>query len=159
MVATMKPSSKLILGGFATFFIMAVSKGYGYYKQLKYKVSKVTLTKVESAVADMNLYLSVYNPTPVNLTVNKVLGNLYLNGLFIGVIDTTVEQTILANKVSTVTMPLKVALLNTAVNAIANLIKGNDYNGWTLKCDFVITVASVPVRLKLTYNLEDIING
>lgn len=133
------------------------AKGYGYYKQLKYKVSKAYLSEINAGIVELTIDLMIKNPTPVSLTVQSVKGNVYLNGKRVGCIKTKIYQTLSSNAVSTIHIPVILDAVAASGNILGNLIKGNDFENHTLLAKTEITVANIPVKVNFIYKLSELL--
>lgn len=153
----MSSKGKILVTLICTTVAVAITKGYGYYKRLKYRISKIQIASVDSGVANMSLSMRIYNPTSVNVTINKIQGIVYLNNRKVGLIKSEVNQSLKGNDVSEIEVPVIVDLVGAAGNALGQLIKGNDYNNWPLKVSATITVSNVPVELDFEYKLSELI--
>lgn len=154
----MKTGGKILITLLCTTIAVAVTKGYGYYKRLKYRISKIQISSIQSnGIANMVLFMRIYNPTSVNVTVNKIEGTVFLNNKRVGEMGTTVNQPLYASQISEIEIPVNVDVVATSGNALGQLIKGNDYSNWPLKVNATITVSNVPVELEFEYKLSELI--
>lgn len=133
------------------------SKGYGYYKQLQYRVDGVKLTQVTSNTLQLSIDLSFYNPTPVTLTVQNIKGDVYLNSKRVGYIKTTMGQVLSSKTLSKVSVPVILDSYATSGNILGNLIKGKELTDSVLQAKTIINVANIPVKVNFEYKISDLL--
>lgn len=133
------------------------SKGYGYYKQLRYKISKAYLSRLNAGTVELTIDILIKNPTPVDLSVQKVKGEVFLNYKKVGYIKTNVNQILNSNAVSTIHIPVIIDTVAASGNILGNLIRGNEFENYTLLAKTSITVANIPVRVDFNYNLSELL--
>lgn len=150
-------NSYLYIGALIAATAALASKGYGYYKQLKYQVSKAYLSEIKAGLVELTIDIMIKNPTPVSLTVQSVKGDVFLNGKRVGYIKTKVYQTLSSSAVSTIHIPVILDAMATSGNILGNLIRGNEFENYTLLAKTEITVVNIPVRVNFNYKLSELL--
>ena len=147
----------IYIGALLTATAALVSKGYGYYKQLRYKLNKAYLSEVTPNNVELTLEILIKNPTSVSISIKEVKGDVYLNSKRVGYIKTKIIQTLKADSVSVIKVPVILNAYATSGNIVGNLLRGNEFENYTLLAKTAITVANIPVKVNFTYKLSDIL--
>ena len=134
----------LVLGGLA----MIARTAKRYYDKLQVRFSGFTLDELMlTGNTTATFTLDVYNPTPVALTINSLVGDIYINNHFIGTLQNYTPQTIDSYRASRITSSISVPTVSLASRLIQLLQdKSTVYNlryrgnmvvqGINLKLDF-----------------------
>lgn len=147
-------TAKLLILGIVGVLGYALLKGHDYYSRLAYRFVGYKITDISIAdktVVSIALNFQIYNPTPVTLTVNSVVGDIYVNNYYIGKLNSRIDQIIYSDSVSSVTLTVEADANRVGVVAIGELIK-NKFTNMLVRFDGDITVEgiAVPVNIEQT---------
>lgn len=147
-------TAKLLILGIVGVLGYSLFKGHDYYSRLAYrfvgyKITDISIT--DNTVISIALNFQIYNPTPVTLTVNSVVGDIYVNNYYIGKLNSRIDQIIYSDSVSSVTLTVEADANRVGVVAIGELIK-NKFTNMLVRFDGDITVEgiAVPVNIEQT---------
>ena len=116
---------KYLLYGIFGVLVLAANKGIAYYKRLQYRIARWSLDEITidgDAAVKASLYIDIYNPTPVSISVSDIYGNVYLNNQLIGVASTPLQQVIASKAVSRVQVTATADIVSAGAAAIAMLL-------------------------------------
>lgn len=153
--------SKLIIASICCVLGYALIKGYDYYKRLKYRFYNIVIDEIiidGQTSVKATLQLQIYNPTPIDLTLNSILGKVYINNFEIGTVNQVVEQNIVSSGVSTVNISVEADPTRLSAAALAYLVKKQDATNWLVTFDGSITVASIPVSIKISKTIKSLLD-
>lgn len=135
----------LVLGGLA----MIARTAKRYYDKLQVRFSGFTIDElILTGNTAATFTLDIYNPTPVALTINSLVGDIYINNHFIGTLQNYTAQTIDSYRANRITASISVPTMNLAAKLIQILQdKSSSYSlryrgnmvvgGINLKLDFI----------------------
>ena len=135
----------LLFGGLA--WISRTAKKY--YDKLQVRFSGFTIDElILTGNTAATFTLDIYNPTPVALTINSLVGDIYINNHFLGTLQNYTAQTIDSYRTSRITASISVPTMNLAAKLIQILQdKSSSYSlryrgnmvvgGINLKLDFI----------------------
>ena len=134
----------LIFGGLA----MIARTAKKYYDKLQVRFSGFTIDElILTGNTAATFTLDIYNPTPVALTINSLVGDIYINNHFIGTLQNYTAQTIDSYRASRITASISVPTISLAARLVQILQdKSTEYSlryrgnmvveGVNLKLDF-----------------------
>lgn len=134
----------LVLGGLA----MIARTAKRYYDKLQVRFAGFVLDEFNlTGNTSATFTLDIYNPTPVALTINSLLGDIYINNHFIGTLQNYTAQTIDSYRASRITASISVPTISLAARLVQILQdKSTEYSlryrgnmvveGVNLKLDF-----------------------
>lgn len=147
--------TKLAILGIVGVLGYAILKGHDYYNRLAYRFVGYKITDLEltdQPTFTILLSFQIYNPTPVTLTVNSVVGNVFVNNYYVGQLNNNIEQIIQSDNVSTVTLRVVADAKRVGVVALGELIK-NKYSNLLVRLDGSVTVESITIPITVEQNL------
>lgn len=147
--------SKLAIVGIVGDLAYAMIKGHDYYSRLAYRFVGYKITDIDltdQPTFTLLLSFQIYNPTPVTLTVNSVVGNVFVNNYYVGQLNNNIEQIIQSDNVSTVTLRLQADAKRVGVVALGELIK-NKYSNLLVRLDGSVTVESITIPVTIAQTL------
>lgn len=114
--------------------------------KLQFKVSGIDLDTISASLAQTKLqaYLSVYNPSPVDLTFQHFTGTIYKQQTPVADISVLQPATIAAAGITQV--PMTVVIRNAAA---LPLVLNGDLSGLTLQGTVTVSMIPIPVNLDL----------
>lgn len=116
---------KYILYGIFGVLVLAANKCIAYYKRLQYRIARWTIDEITisgEAAVKASLYIDIYNPTPVSVSVSDIYGNVYLNNQLVGVASTPMQQVIASKAVSRVQVTATADIVSASAAAISVLL-------------------------------------
>ena len=143
----------ILLGlGFIYILTVLAGKAKQYYNKLQVRFSGFTIDElVLTGNTTVTFYLDIYNPTPVDLTVNSLMGDVYLNNHYVGVLSNNKEQVITAYSVSRMQATMSVSTSKLAASLV-KLLQSKTTNV-TIRYNGNIVVAGVNLPLNITTNV------
>lgn len=139
----------LLLGGLA--WISRTAKKY--YDKLQVRFSGFTLDELMiTGNTTATFIMDIYNPTPVALTINSLVGDVYINNHLIGTLQNDTEQTIGSYRASRITATISVPTVSLAAKLVKILQeKRTDYS---IRYKGYMVVSGVNLKLDFTTNLS-----
>lgn len=146
-------NKKVLLGlGFAGLLLVMAKKAKQYYDKLQVRFAGFTIDElILTGNTTITFSLDIYNPTPVDLTVNSLMGDVYVNNHYVGVISNNNNQVITAYSASRMQATMTVYTAKLA-SSLINLLRSNT-NNVTIRYNGNIVVAGVNLPLNITTNV------
>lgn len=123
-------------------------------------VQKVTLRSIDvnAGTTSVNLYLTIQNPLPFGVRLNKLVGDLYAQGTKVGYINTQFDYLLGGERTHAIPVVVNLSFEGVTRALWDNIQTGNVS---TLKIDFngslYVTKANIAVPLDLTFDWKDIV--
>ena len=135
----------LLIGGLA----MIARKAKKYYDRLQVRFSGFTIDElILTGNTTATFTLDIYNPTPVALTINSLIGDIYINNHFVGTLQNYTAQTIDSYRASRITASISVPTVRLATRLIQILQdKSSEYS---LRYNGNMVVEGVNLKLDFT---------
>lgn len=140
----------ILLGlGIVTLLAVAANKAKQYYDQLQVRFAGFTIDELNiTGNTTITFGIDIYNPTPVDLSVNSLVGDVYVNNHFFGVLTNYQNQIITAYTATRLQASMTVSTVTLASSLVKLLQDGTSsynlrYNGFivvegvNLKLDFI----------------------
>ncbi|MEE1174168.1 MAG: LEA type 2 family protein [Paludibacteraceae bacterium] len=109
----------LLYTGIGLLLLSALKKTKQYYDELQVRFSGFVINKLLLfGNTSLSFGIDIYNPTPVNLTVNSLIGDVYVNNHYVGTIKNYNQQIIAAYSASTVQASLTVPTVSLAADLV-----------------------------------------
>ena len=138
----------LIFGGLA--WIARTAKKY--YDKLQVRFSGFTIDElILTGNTAATFTLDIYNPTPVALTINSLVGDIYINNHFIGTLQNYTAQTIDSYRASRITASISVPTMNLAAKLIQ--ILQDKSSSYSLRYRGNMIVGGINLKLDFTTKL------
>lgn len=123
-------------------------------------VQKVLLAglNIEQGIVQLQVNVSIKNPLPIGVTVKDVVGDVYLQGVKVGVVKTAFDYYLGGSKVHV--LPVIVTLTASGVGqALWKNIQTGDVKNLVIDFDGKIKVTDVNIGVPLQFSLkwEDIV--
>lgn len=146
-------SKTLLIGlGVATLVAVMAKKAKQYYDQLQVRFSGFTIDElILTGSTTVTFFLDIYNPTPVDLTVNSLMGDIYVNNYYVGLLENYTEQIIKSYSASRVQATMSVPTVKLA-SSLVKLLQ-TKANNVAIRYDGYIVVAGVNLKLNFTTNV------
>lgn len=143
----------LLIGlGVATLVAVMIKKTKQYYDQLQVRFSGFTIDElILTGNTTVTFYLDIYNPTPIDLTVNSLMGDIYVNNYYVGLLENYTEQIIKSYSASRVQATMSVPTVKLA-SSLVKLLQSK-VNNVAIRYDGYIVVAGVNLELNFTTNV------
>lgn len=147
----MVANNKLIVFGLGTVALLAMvaKKAKQYYDQIQVRFAGFQIDELNiTGNTTVTFGIDLYNPTPVNLTVTSLIGDVYVNNHFVGVLQNYNEQIVPAYTATRLLATMTVSTVTLASSLVKLLQDGTSsynlrYNGFmvvegvNLKLDFI----------------------
>jgi len=91
-------------------------------------IDNIKITEISLYEAEFLISLNVTNDNNFNIDVNRLKYNVYVNDEYLGAGSTVKSQTLVSNKISQLSLPLKIKYLDlpsNVVDILKNAFKGN----------------------------------
>lgn len=138
----------LLFGGLA--WISRTAKKY--YDKLQVRFSGFTIDElILTGNTAATFTLDIYNPTPVALTINSLVGDIYINNHFIGTLQNYTAQTIDSYRASRITASISVPTMNLAAKLIQ--ILQDKSSSYSLRYRGNMIVGGINLKLDFTTKL------
>lgn len=138
--------------GVAGLLLVMAKKVKQYYDKLQVRFAGLTIDElILTGNTTVTFSLDIYNPTPVDLTVNSLIGDVYVNNHYVGVLSNNNEQVITAYSASRMQATMTVPTAKLA-SSLVNLLRSNASNV-TICYNGNIVVAGVNLPLNITTNV------
>ena len=138
----------LLFGGLA--WIARTAKRY--YDKLQVRFSGFTIDElILTGNTAATFTLDIYNPTPVALTINSLVGDIYINNHFIGTLQNYTAQTIDSYRASRITASISVPTMNLAAKLIQ--ILQDKSSSYSLRYRGNMVVGGINLKLDFTTKL------
>lgn len=109
----------LLYTGIGLLILSALKKTKQYYDELQVRFSGFVINELLLfGNTSLSFGIDIYNPTPVNLTVNSLVGDVYVNNHYVGTIKNYNKQIITAYSASTVQASLTVPTASLAADLV-----------------------------------------
>lgn len=146
-------NKKVLLGlGVAGLLLVMAKKAKQYYDKLQVRFAGFSIDElILTGSTTVTFSLDIYNPTPVDLTVNSLMGDVYLNNHYVGVLSNNNEQVIAAYSASRMQATMSVSTGRLAASLV-KLLQTKATNV-TIKYNGNIVVAGVNLPLSITTNV------
>lgn len=145
-------NKKLLLGLGVAGLLLVMNKAKQYYKKLQVRFAGFTIDElILTGNTTITFSLDIYNPTPVDLTVNSLMGDVYVNNHYVGVLSNNNNQVITAYSASRMQATMTVSTAKLA-SSLVNLLRSNT-NNVTIRYSGNIVVAGVNLPLNITTNV------
>lgn len=146
-------NKKVLLGlGVAGLLLVMAKKGKQYYDKLQVKFAGFSIDELLlTGNTTVTFSMDIYNPTPVDLTVNSLIGDVYLNNHYVGVLSNNNEQVIAAYSASRMQATMSVSTGRLAASLV-KLLQSKATNV-TIRYNGNIVVAGVSLPLNITTNV------
>lgn len=147
----MRNSKKYILLGLgiATLLAVVANKAKQYYEQLQVRFAGFSIDELDIAGnTTVTFSIDLYNPTPVDLAVNSLVGDVYVNNHFIGVLTNYNEQIITAYTATRLEATMTVSTITLATSLI-KLLQDNTKR-YNLRYNGFIVVENINLKLDFT---------
>lgn len=146
-------NKKVLLGlGVAGLLLVMAKKAKQYYDKLQVRFAGFSIDELLlTGNTTVTFSLDIYNPTPVNLTVNSLMGDVYLNNHYVGVLSNNNEQVIAAYSASRMQATMSVSTGRLAASLV-KLLQSKATNV-TIRYNGNIVVAGVSLPLNITTNV------
>lgn len=145
--------NKVLLGlGVAGLLLVMAKKAKQYYDKLQVRFAGFSIDElVLTGNTTVTFSLDIYNPTPVDLTVNSLMGDVYLNNHYVGVLSNHKEQVIAAYSASRMQATMSVSTGRLAASLVKLL--QSKANNVTIRYNGNMVVAGVNLPLNITTNV------
>lgn len=145
-------NKKLLLGLGVAGLLLVMKKAKQYYNKLQVRFAGFTIDElILTGNTTITFSLDIYNPTPVDLTVNSLMGDVYVNNHYVGVLSNNNNQVITAYSASRMQATMTVSTAKLA-SSLVNLLRSNTSNV-TIRYNGNIVVAGVNLPLNITTNV------
>lgn len=146
-------NKKVLLGlGVAGLLFAMAKKAKQYYDKLQVRFAGFTIDElILTGNTTVTFSLDIYNPTPVDLTVNSLIGDVYVNNHYVGVLSNNNEQMITAYSASRMQATMSIPTAKLA-SSLVNLLRSNA-NNVIIRYNGNIVVAGVNLPLNITTNV------
>lgn len=147
----MRNSKKYILLGLgiATLLAVATNKAKQYYEQLQVRFAGFSIDELNLAGnTTITFFIDLYNPTPVDLSVDSLVGDVYVNNHFVGVLTNYQSQIIAAYTATKLQATMTVSTVTLASSLIKLLQNAN--GKYALNYRGFIIVEGINLKLNFT---------
>lgn len=145
-------NKKILLGLGVAGLLLVMKKAKQYYNKLQVRFAGFTIDElILTGNTTITFSLDIYNPTPVDLTVNSLMGDVYVNNHYVGVLSNNNNQVITAYSASRMQATMTVSTAKLA-SSLVNLLRSNTSNV-TIRYNGNIVVAGVNLPLNITTNV------
>ena len=145
-------NKKLLLGLGVAGLLLVMKKAKQYYNKLQVRFAGFTIDElILTGNTTITFSLDIYNPTPVDLTVNSLMGDVYVNNHYVGVLSNNNNQVITAYSASRMQAIMTVSTAKLA-SSLVNLLRSNT-NNVTIRYSGNIVVAGFNLPLNITTNV------
>lgn len=146
-------NKKVLLGlGVAGLLLVMAKKAKQYYDKLQVRFAGFSIDELLlTGNTTVTFSMDIYNPTPVDLTVNSLMGDVYLNNHYVGVLSNNNEQVITAYSASRMQATMSVSTGRLAASLV-KLLQSKATNV-TIRYNGNIVVAGVSLPLNITTNV------
>lgn len=146
-------NKKVLLGlGVAGLLLVMAKKAKQYYDKLQVRFAGFSIDELLlTGNTTVTFSMDIYNPTPVDLTVNSLMGDVYLNNHYVGVLSNNNEQVIAAYSASRMQATMSVSTGRLAASLV-KLLQSKATNV-TIRYNGNIVVAGVSLPLNITTNV------
>ena len=145
-------SKVLLCLGVAGLLLVMAKKAKQYYDKLQVRFAGFSIDElILTGNTTVTFSLDIYNPTPVDLTVNSLMGDVYLNNHYVGVLSNNNEQVIAAYSASRMQATMSVSTGRLAASLVKLL--QSKANNVTIRYNGNIVVAGVNLPLNITTNV------
>lgn len=147
----MRNSKKYILLGlgFATLLAVAANKAKQYYEQLQVRFAGFSIDELNLAGnTTITFFIDLYNPTPVDLSVDSLVGDVYVNNHFVGVLTNYQSQIIAAYTATKLQATMTVSTV-TLASSLVKLLQGSG-GRYALNYRGFIIVEGINLKLNFT---------
>lgn len=127
-------------------------KAKQYYDEIQVRFSGFLINKLDvTGDTSVTLYVDLYNPTPVDLAVNSLYGDLFVNKHYLGVLNSNTEQVVKAYSQTRLEATITVSTFTLASSLIKLL--SNKPESYSLFFRGFLVVAGVKMKLEFDTNL------
>lgn len=149
----MNNNTKYLLIAGAAVALWIANKAKKYYEQLQvrfagFQINELMLTGNTTATFTIDFY----NPTPVALTINSLMGDLYINNSFIGTLHNYNEQIVSAYSASRLEATISVPTVSLA-SRLVNILSNNTTEQYSIRYNGFMVVEGVRLKLDFVTNL------
>lgn len=120
----------------------------GAADRLKYVFQKISAEFKDVLTVQINVDISIQNPTSTSFTIKSFAGDLFVNNYYIGNVSNFTATRITGNTQTTYRVAIQVSTLSLPAPVISML---QNFSGITAKVDGTINVDDLGVPLTLEY--------
>lgn len=150
----MVANNKIIVLGLGAVALLAMlaKKAKQYYDQIQVRFAGFQIDELNlTGNTTVTFGIDLYNPTPVDLTVTSLIGDVYVNNHFVGVLQNYNEQMVPAYTATRLQATMTVSTVTLAASLVKLLqSKPGSYN---LRYNGFIVVQGVNLKLDFITNL------
>lgn len=144
--------SLLLIVGLGCVLTLLAKKAKQYYDKLQVRFAGFTIDElILTGNTTITYSLDIYNPTPVDLTVNALTGDLYINNYYVGLLESKAEQIINSYSASRLQATMSVPTVKLA-SSLIKLLQSKASNV-AIRYDGYIVVAGINLRLNFVTNV------
>ena len=143
-------NKKVLLGlGVAGLLLVMAKKAKQYYDKLQVRFAGFSIDElVLTGNTTVTFSLDIYNPTPVDLSVDSLVGDIYVNNHFVGVL-TNYQSQIIATYTATKLQATMTVSTVTLASSLVKLLQSSD-GRYALNYRGFIIVEGINLKLNFT---------